>query len=87
MRALISKIFHDCSTDEFGKDFDLTGVSGTLGFVIGMLLYLTSQFVPTWLPKFDLLQYAAGFSALVIATGVSQRVKPTAIVPDVSKEQ
>jgi hypothetical protein len=85
MFALIRKILRDCSTDEFGKDFDLTGVAGTLGFVIGMALYLTSQFT-AWLPRFDLVQYATGFSALLIATGVSQRVKPAAVVADVSKE-
>ncbi|WP_207000760.1 hypothetical protein [Trinickia mobilis] len=84
MLAIISKILKDCTTDEFGKDFDLTNVAGTIGFTVGMVMYLISQFT-SLLPRFDLSQFALGFSGLLIATGVSQRVKPAAVVPDVSK--
>jgi hypothetical protein len=84
MFTTVKKVLKDCSTDEYGHDYELTGISGTVGFIVGMALYAVSQ-LTTWLPKFDLVQYATGFSALVIATGISQRVKPAAIVPDVSK--
>lgn len=83
------KILKDITSDEFGKDFDLTSVASVVCFVVGMLLYLLSQFVWTasWVPHFSLPEYAIGFAALIGAVAGCQRIKPAAIVPDVSKDQ
>ncbi len=86
---MMIKFLRDITSDEFGKDSDLTSVASVIGFVVGMMLYLLSQFVWTrsWVPDFSLINYAVGFTALVGAIAGCQRLKPVAIVPDVSKEQ
>ncbi|PUA19566.1 hypothetical protein [Glaciimonas sp. PCH181] len=83
------KFFRDITSDEFGKDSDLTSVASVVGFVVGMSLYLLSQFAYTapWVPHFGLPEYAIGFAALVGAIATCQRLKPAAIVKDVSKEE
>jgi ABC-type antimicrobial peptide transport system permease subunit len=77
------KFFKDIFTDEFGRDFDLTSVASVIGFTIGMLMYVISQLVWTaaWLPNFNLVQYAVGFTALVGAIAACQRLKPAGIAP------
>ncbi|PUA17249.1 hypothetical protein [Glaciimonas sp. PCH181] len=82
------KFFRDITSDEFGKDSDLTSVASVIGFVVGMTLYLLSQFAWTmsWVPHFGLPEYAIGFAALIGAIATCQRLKPAAVVQDVSKE-
>lgn len=82
------KFVRDITSDEFGKDSDLTSVTSFVGFVVGMLLYLLSQFVWTasWVPHFSLPEYAIGFAALIGAVAGCQRLKPAAVVKDVSKD-
>ena len=78
------KFFRDITSNEFGKDSDLTSVASIIGFVIGMLLYLISQFGWTalWVPHFNLTDYAIGFGALIGSVAGCQRLKPAAVCPD-----
>lgn len=77
----MDKFIRDISSDEFGKDADLTSVASIIGFVVGMSLYMLSQFVYTaaWVPRFSLVDFAVGFAALIGSIATCQRLKPTAI--------
>lgn len=81
------KFFRDITSDEYGKDSDLTSVASVVGFVVGMTLYIMSQlsWTAAWVPHFSLPEYAIGFAALIGAIVSCQRLKPAAIAPDVSK--
>ena len=77
------KFLRDLVTDEYGHDADLTSVASIIGFALGMILYLLSQMAWTaaWVPKFDLVQYAIGFAALIGSVAGCQRLKPRAATP------
>ena len=72
------RLLDDITTDEYGISFDLVAVLATIGFTIGIVLYVIACFYPI---KFSLLEFAGGYSAMLASTAAALRLKPAAQPP------
>lgn len=74
----IRKILKDCSTDEYGEDYDVTNVLATAAGFTGLMLVVIAFFI-RW--DFNLIEYSAGIAALLASVSGAQRLKPRALPP------
>lgn len=74
----IRKILKDCSTDEYGEDYDVTNVLATAAGFTGLVLVVIAFFI-RW--DFNLIEYSAGIAALLASVSGAQRLKPKALAP------
>jgi hypothetical protein len=71
-------LFRDITTDEYGTAYDLVALLATAGYAGGLVLFIISCFYPI---KFNLLEYAGGYSAMIASTAAAMRLKPAAQPP------
>ena len=79
---VLGKIGKDCTTDEYGKDYDTICTVAVVMVLVGLSLEIAS-FV-TGKP-FDMVTYAAGCSALLAVLTAALRYKPPAQPPAASQ--